>query len=95
MYGKSAIVSFCKLTLQFWELCTDLTKEMYKNIYCTVFLVQLQIREDGKEPVDKYYIARNLKSEDANMNDSKPLSFKTIDLRYISRNVSICCDMPC
>jgi len=34
----------------FWELCTNLTQEMYKNIYCTVFFIQLLIREAGKEP---------------------------------------------
>jgi len=34
----------------FWELRTNLTQEMYKNIYCTVFFIQLLMREAGKEP---------------------------------------------
>ena len=50
MYCKSTIVSFYKPTLLFWELLTILTKEMYKNMYCAVFLVQLLMGETGKEP---------------------------------------------
>jgi hypothetical protein len=50
MYCKSAIVSFCKPTVTFWELCTNLTKEMYKNMDCTVILVHFLVREGGEEP---------------------------------------------
>ena len=37
MYCQSAIVIFCKPTVTFWELSITFTKEMYKNMYCTVF----------------------------------------------------------
>jgi hypothetical protein len=47
--------------MPFWELRTNLTKEMYKNMYCTVFLVQLVMREGGEEPVEKYCIVLNVK----------------------------------
>jgi hypothetical protein len=69
MYCKPANVGFCKTTVTFWELCTNFTKEMYINIYCTVFVVQLLMGEAGKEPVGTYYIVLNMKSDDANMND--------------------------
>ena len=50
MYCKFANVSFWKPTVTFWELRTNLTQEMYKNIYCTVFFIQLLMREAEKEP---------------------------------------------
>jgi hypothetical protein len=36
------------------------------------------MREGGKKPVEKYYIGLvlNVKFEDANMNDCKPLNFQ-------------------
>jgi hypothetical protein len=34
------------------------------------------MREGGNEPVDKYYIVLNVKCEDANMSDCKPLNFQ-------------------
>jgi hypothetical protein len=34
------------------------------------------MRKAGKEPVEKYYIVLNVKCEDANMNDCKPLKFQ-------------------
>ena len=34
------------------------------------------MREDGKEPADKYYIVLNVKSEDADMSDCKLLNFQ-------------------
>jgi hypothetical protein len=37
-------------------------------MYCTVFLVQLVMREDGKEHVEKYYVLLNVKSDEGNMN---------------------------
>jgi len=49
MYCKSAIVSFCKPTLPFWELIAILTEEMYKNMYCVVFLLQLLMGGGWKE----------------------------------------------
>jgi len=49
MYCKFADVSFRKPTETFWELCTNLTQDMYKNIYCTVFFIQLLMREAEKE----------------------------------------------
>jgi len=77
MYCKSAVFIFWKPTLTFWELCTKLTKEMYKNMCHTLSFVQLLMREAGKEPVEKYYIVFIVKSEDAIMNDCKHL--KIID----------------
>ena len=56
MFCKLAVVSFCKLTLTFFELRTTLTKDVYKNMYCTGSLVQLLMRGVGKEPVEKYFI---------------------------------------
>ena len=50
MYCKFANVSFWKPTVTFWELRTNLTQEMFKNIYCTVFFIQLLMREAGKKP---------------------------------------------
>ena len=50
MYCTFANVSFCKPTVTFWGLRTNLTQEMYKNIYCTVFFIQLLMREAEKEP---------------------------------------------
>jgi len=50
MYCKFANVSFWKPTVIFWGLRTILTQEMYKNIYCTVFFIQLLMREAGKKP---------------------------------------------
>jgi len=76
MYCKSAVFSFWKPTVTFWELCTNLTKEIYKNRCHTLSFVQLQMREAGKEPVEKYYIVFIVKSEDANMNDCKHSKFK-------------------
>ena len=62
-------------------------------MYCTVFLVQLVMREGGKGPVEKYCMVLNVKSADANMNDLQASQiFKTIKLRYILVNVNICCD---
>jgi len=49
---------------------------MYKIMYCTVFLVQVLMREAAKEPAEKYCLAINVKSEDANMNDCKRLNFQ-------------------
>jgi hypothetical protein len=61
MYWKSAIVILCKPTLTFWELCTTLTKEMYKIVYYTVICIQLLNGEGGEEHVEKYYIVLNVK----------------------------------
>ena len=36
--------------MTFWELRTNLTQEMYKNIYCIVFFIQLLMRVAEKEP---------------------------------------------
>jgi hypothetical protein len=49
MYCESATFSFWIPTLTFWGLHIVLTKEMYKNMYCAVFLVQLLMGEGGKE----------------------------------------------
>ena len=57
----SANVSFCKPALTFWELCTILTEEMYKNMYCAVVLVQLLMGEGGKEHVEKCCIVLSVK----------------------------------
>jgi hypothetical protein len=43
-------VSFCKPTLTFWELLTAPTKEIYKNMYCTVLCIQLVMCKVGKGP---------------------------------------------
>jgi len=61
MYCKFANVSFCKPALTLWELRTICTKEMYRNMYCAVFLVQLLMGEDRKGPVVKYCIVLNVK----------------------------------
>jgi len=76
MYCKSAVFSFWKPTSKFFELHTNLTKEMYKNRCHTLSFVQLLMREAGKETVKKYYIVFIVKSEDAIMNDCKHLKFK-------------------
>ena len=39
-----------KPTVTFWELRTNLIQEVYENIYCTVFFIQLLMREAGKVP---------------------------------------------
>ena len=51
MYCKFANVSLCKPALTLWELRTIRTEEMYRSMYCVVFLVQLLMGEDGKGPV--------------------------------------------
>ena len=61
MYCKFANVSFCKTALILWELCTILTEEMFRNMCCAVFLVQLLMGEDGKGHVEKYCIVLNVK----------------------------------
>jgi len=76
MYCKSEIVSFCKPTLTFWELCTNLTREIYRNMCYPLVLAQLLMREVGKGPVEKYYVVLNVECEDLNMNDCKPLNFQ-------------------
>ena len=68
MYCKSAIVSFWKPPLIFWE-CIKLC-----IVLC--FLVQVLMKEAAKEPVEKYCIAVNVKWKDANMNDCKCLNFQ-------------------
>jgi len=61
MYSKSANVNFCKPALTFWELCTVLTVEMYRNVYCVVVLVQLLMGEGGKERVEKCCMVLSVK----------------------------------
>jgi len=61
MYSKSAIVNFCKPALPFWELCTVLTVEMYRNVYCVVVLVELLMGECGKERFEKCCIVLSVK----------------------------------
>ena len=61
MYCKSANVSFYKIALTFWELCTVLTKEIFKNMDCAVVLVQLLVGEGGKEHVEKCCIVLSVK----------------------------------
>jgi hypothetical protein len=78
MYCKFAIVNFNKPTVTLWELRTNLTKEMYRNMCYLVVLVQLLMRRAVKDPVDKYYIVLDVKLEDAIMNDCKQLSRQLI-----------------
>ena len=61
MYCKFANVSFCKPALTLCELRTVRTEEIYRNMYCAVFLVQVLMGEDGKGPVEKYCIVLNVK----------------------------------
>jgi hypothetical protein len=76
MYCKSAIVLFCKPTVTLWELCTNLTKQIYRNVYCAMVLVQLLMWQAGKEYVEKYCVVINVKSDVANVNDCKPSNFQ-------------------
>ena len=61
MYCKFANVGLCNPALTLWELRTVRTEEMYRNMYCAVFLVQLLMGEDGKGPVGKYCIVLKVK----------------------------------
>ena len=76
MYCKCANVSFCKPALTLWGLRTVCREEMYRNMYCAVFLVQLLMGEDGKGPAGKYCIVLNVKWWGANVNGCRPLNFQ-------------------